>query len=451
MAQDQFRVNLTEGSVAKQLIRFSFPFLLSNLLQALYSMADMLIVGWYVGQRGISGVYIGGQITWMVTCIISGITVGSTVLIAQYQGADRSQDMKAVVRTTLTFAVIASFVLMLVMFACTPMVLRLLNTPADAYPQAFNYTYICMAGTIFVFGYNAVSAILRGMGDSRRPLYFIAIACVTNILLDLLLVAVFHMEASGAALATIASQGVSLALSILYLRSRNFMFDFHPKSFRIDGDKLRRLIKIGLPLSVQNTLVTVSFMFITSLINSFGLAAGSGLGIVGKFNSFAMLPAMALSMSIAAITGQNVGAKAFDRAKRSLWVGIGLSAAYAAVIFAWAQLLPGSIIGIFNTDADVVAAGTLYIRSFSFDFLCVAFVFCINGFINGAGHTSFSLMNGLLSSVLVRVPLAYLLARTADLGIAGIGLAAPIASLVSLCIGLVYVRSGRWKTAKILD
>lgn len=451
MQQARFQNNLTEGPIARQLIRFSLPFLLSNALQALYALTDMLILGWFGGAGGISGVHIGGQVTMIVTNFVAGITVGTTVLIAQYQGANRPDDTRDVIQTTLAFALMASAVLTAIMIVAAPSVLTMMKTPEEAYGEALAYLRVCMTGVVFIFGYNAINAILRGMGDSTRPLWFIAIACLINIGLDFLLVACFGMGAGGAAIATVVSQAIALAMAVVYLKSRAFVFDFKPSSFRIVPDKLKLLVQVGLPVSIQNVLTSLSFAFNTSLVNQFGLAASTGLGITSRFNSFAMLPAMAMSMALSAFTGQNVGAGKHARALRSLWIGIGICFSFALVVFAWAQLSPSSIIGIFSRDAEVLEVGSVYMRAFSWDFLLVAFIFCLTGFINGSGHTTFSLAQSLVCAVVLRVPLAYFFSSTMGMGVAGIGLAAPGASLLGLAASLAYVLLGKWKTAKIIQ
>lgn len=256
---EKFRKDLTQGSVTKQLLKFSVPFLLSNLLQALYSVADMVIVGQFCGKSGITGVSIGGQINILVTGAALGLAIGGTVLIAQYGGAKKYDDQKSTIGTMTTLYIILSAVLTVVMVLLTKPILRLLKTPDNAFEEAVRYLTICMLGTVFMFLYNAISAILRGMGDSKRPLYFVAIAAAVNVVGDIVLVGPLKMGAAGAAVATISSQGISVILSLIYLFSSGFFSGYKIKDFRIDRQKALSIIKIGLPSSVQQVIVSFSF------------------------------------------------------------------------------------------------------------------------------------------------------------------------------------------------
>ena len=322
----KFQQDLTRGSVAKQLFKFALPFLLSNLLQAMYNMADMLIVGQFSGPVGTSAVGIGGNVTILVINLISGLAVGGTVLIAQFIGAQRQEDVKKTIGTMFTLYGIAALVLTAVMLVLSPQILRLLNAPKESFAEARKYLDICMAGNVFIFGYNSVSAVLRGMGNSRHPLIFVAIATVTNVILDLIFVGVFGMGAAGAAWATIMAQALSFILSVIYLRRNNFLFDFRQRSFRIDREIALLLLKVGLPTSLQGTLVSSSFMFLTRLANDIaGIAGSTALSIAGKVNSVAILPSLAMQASVSSMAGQNLGAKKPKRAIKTMFVAIGIA------------------------------------------------------------------------------------------------------------------------------
>lgn len=440
--------DFTKGNIGGHLIRFCLPFLAANLLQALYSVVDMLVVGNFSGKAALSGVNIGGQVTHLMVMAVSGLTVGGTVLVAQYYGARRQKDASETIGTMFTLLFGLAIVATVLMIAlCEPM-LHSLNTPLESFSEAKAYLNICALGNLFVFGYNAIASVQRAMGDSKRPLIFVGVACALNIFLDLLLVAVFKMGAAGAAWATIASQGVSLLLSAWYLGRNKFIFDFKLSSFKVRADKVRGLIKIGLPSSVQSIVVNLSFLLMTGLVNGFGVDASAAVGIAGKFNSFAILPAVAMSQSVSSMAAQNIGAGFFDRAKKVLWHGVEIALLLGAAVFVVAQLFPEAILRIFIDDMDaanlaVIQMGVQYMRTFSFDYLLVPVVFCLNGLLTGAGHTNISLVNGALSSIILRIPVAYFLSKTA-LGLAGVGLAAPAASLASTIFALWFVLSGRW-------
>ena len=439
--------DFTRGSISHHLVRFALPFLLANLLQALYSVADMLIVSWVCGTNSMSGVNIGGQITHMIMMMVSGLTTGGTVLVGQYYGARRGEDVKQTIGTMLSLLTLLGIALMVIMLIACDGVLRLLNTPTESFSEAHNYLVISLIGTLCVFWYNALSSIQRGLGDSKRPLIFVAVACVVNVALDLLMVGAWQMGASGAALATIISQGLSVVLCAVYLGTHGFVFDFRPASFRIHADKVRLLIKIGLPSSVQSIVTNLSFLIMTAIVNSFGVAASAAVAVCGKFNSFGIMPALAMSSSVSSVAAQNIGAERYDRALDSLKVGMRISAAIGVAVFAFTQLCPELILKVFNAEDEVLKYGVTYLRAFSFDYLTVSFLFCINGLMLGAGHSMFSLINSMLSAILLRAPVALLLSRT-PMGLAGVGAAAPIASLASLCVGIWFLLSGRWKHSR---
>lgn len=446
----KFEKNLAEGNVAKQLILFAIPFIFSNLIQSLYNVADMIIVGQFSGTISMSGVNIGGQITNIVTNLVIGLAAGATVLIGQYLGAGQKRALEETISTLFCTLLVAAVVLSVVMILLREPVLRLIQTPAESFEEASRYLSITMAGTIFIFGYNALSAVMRGMGDSRRPLYFVAIACFVNIFLDLLMVGKWGMGASGAALATVISQAVSMILCIFYLQRNQFVFSFRLSSFRFHKLRLRTLLRIGIPTSIQSFASSLSFLFLTAMVNSLGVTASAAVGAVGKFNGFAILPAIAISNSVAAMSAQNIGAGKIQRAQKTFYVGLALSFSISAVIFLLSRLFPEQILTIFADDAEMAAAGVVYLASFSLDYLFVPFYFNLNGLFNGSGHTTFSLVNGAMASVLVRIPACYFFGAVLGMGLGGYGLGAPSASLAAALVGFGYFLSGRWKVSTII-
>lgn len=443
---EKFRKDLTQGSVTKQLLKFSVPFLLSNLLQALYSVADMVIVGQFCGKAGITGVSIGGQINILVTGAALGLAIGGTVLIAQYGGAKKYDDQKSTIGTMTTLYIILSAVLTVVMVLLTKPILRLLKTPDNAFEEAVRYLTICMLGTVFMFLYNAISAILRGMGDSKRPLYFVAIAAAVNVVGDIVLVGPLKMGAAGAAIATISSQGISVILSLIYLFNSGFFSGYKIKDFRIDRQKALSIIKIGLPSSVQQVIVSFSFLTLTALVNSLPNAAAASAcqGIVGKINSFAILPGLAMSSAISSMAGQNIGAGEFKRAKKTMTTGLAIAMGISVLVFVIVEIFPRELLSLFTSET-----GITFLRLAAVDYIIVTPVFCMNGLAIGAGYTNIALLNAVFSSIVIRVPLAYLLVRVLDLGFNGIGIAMGFASVASIVVGFIFIQSGKWKKAKI--
>jgi len=447
----KFERNLTEGNVLKQLVVFSLPFLVSTIVQSLYNVADMLIVGVFSGTNSMAGVNIGGQVTLILTNIVIGLCTGGTVMIAQYLGAKDKKAMQETIATLMTLLLFLSIAITVVMLFLKEPVLHLIQTPKEAFEESDRYLTVTVIGTIFITGYNVLSAIMRGMGDSKRPFYFVLVACVTNIVLDLVLVAVFDMGAFGAAVATVFSQFLSMVLCIIYLIKNNFAFDFNPKSFKIYRNKLSMLIKIGLPSAVQNGVTSFSFLVITALVNSIGgVNASAAVGVVGKFNGFAILPALAMSMSISTMAAQNIGAGKWDRALKAAKIGTLISVCCSYAIFAVAQIFPEAILTLFNKDPEVIACGVTYMRTFSYDYLFVPVLFGFNGLFVGAGKTAISLINGLLSSIVLRVPGAAILGVTFGMGLFGVGLGAPLASAGSLIFAICYFVFGKWKTNNVV-
>jgi putative MATE family efflux protein len=442
--------NLSTGSVLGKLVRFSIPFLLSNLVQSLYNVADMLVVGNFSGTQSMSGVVIGGQVTFILTIVVIGLSMGATVLIGQYIGAGNHRGLERVTATIITLLIGVAVVLTGAMLALKGPTLRLIRTPPESFAEANRYLTVTVSGVVFIFGYNAFSAILRGMGNSRQPFYFVATACIANIALDLLFVAVFHWNAFGAALATVMSQGLSMILCIVYLKRNNFQFDFKPKSFRIYPDQLRLIFKIGLPTCLQNAVTSLSFLFITAIVNSVGgVAASAAVGAAGKFNSFAFMPTQAMSASVSTMSAQNIGAGRMDRAIQSCKIGILASIFFTYSLFVLVQLFPAAILSIFGSDPEMIANGVTYIRIFSSEFLIIPFAFCINGFLIGGGHTMFTLFNSMFSAVLLRVPVCYTFAVTLGWGIRGVALGAPAAAAGTLAVSVIYLMTGQWKHSVI--
>lgn len=437
--------NLAKGNVAKQLIIFAIPFIISNIIQTLYSVADMVIVGQFNGTASMSGVNIGGQVTMLILNVAIGISTGGTIMIAQSVGAEKTGKLQKIIGTLLTSLMIAAVILTVLMLLLKDPILRVIHTPEESFSEASVYLMITALGTVFIFGYNALSAIMRGMGDSKSPLYFVTVACVANIGLDLLLVGVFHQGAMGAAVATIISQALSMILCVIYLRRKKFVFDFNLKSFGIDMGQLKSILKLGIPLTIQNLISNLSFLFMTMLVNYMGVTASAAVGAVGKYNGFAILPAIAMNAAISAMVAQNIGAEREDRAIKTMLTGMGLAYMISIPIFILTTAAPQTVLRMFSTDAELIAVGVPYLRAFSIDYLLVPVAFCLIGFFIGTGHTTFSLFSNIMSAIVIRIPMAYLLSNVAGMGLPGVGLAVPLASATTIVLGLLFFFSGRWR------
>ncbi len=442
----KFENNLAEGNVVKQLILFSLPVLISNIIQSLYSTVDMLVVGQFANEAAMSGVNIGGQVSFIITNMVFGLSVGATVLIGQYKGANNRQGINEVIATLLISLVVLAAVITTIFIFLTEPILNIIQTPAESYHEAKRYFIISMTGTVFIFGYNALSALMRGLGDSKNPLIFVAIACGVNILLDLLLVATLKMGAAGAALATVISQAISMILCILYLAKNNFIFDFSKESFKaFSKNQLKLILKVGIPTSIQNVASGLSFLFLTTLVNTMGVMASAAVGAVGKLNGFAILPGVAMSTSVSAMSAQNIGAGEYKRASHTMYTGIAVALGISIVIFALVGLFPESCMRMFGDDPEFIQCGVDYIKSFKYDYLIAPVFFCFNGLFIGSGHTTFSLANGILSSVLFRIPASFIFGMALNLGLQGVGLGAPVASIAALILCITFYTTGKWK------
>ncbi|MCL2106619.1 MAG: MATE family efflux transporter [Oscillospiraceae bacterium] len=461
---ETFQKDLTQGSVAKHLILFSLPFLASNFLQALYSMGDMFFVGRYGGPVGASAVGIGGQVMYLTLSLIGGLTVGGTVLIAQLFGAKRQDQLSRTIGTMFSLYGIAALAMTALMLALNPLILRPLATTPEVYEEALRYVNVCTLGLLPIFGYNGVSAVLRGMGDSRHPLAFVTVAALLNVALDALFCGPMGRGAAGAAWATVISQGVSFLLSVLYLRRRKFLFDFSPRSFRLDRELARKLLKIGLPSSIQGTLVTFSFMVLMAVAGSIaGVVGSTALSITGRVNSMAILPAFAMQAAVSSMAGQNLGAGKHRRAFRTMATAVGITLGISVALFLLVRQFATPIVQLFlgdiasnrggldpETARQCVEQSALYLRNLSWDYLLVSFVFNIAGLAIAAGQTRFAMATALVSSLLVRAPMAWLLGKTLDLGLANMAFAATIATAVTLIIQLIYLAAGVWKKGKLV-
>lgn len=444
--------DLTTGSVGKELLRFSFPFMLSNALQTVYNLVDMMVVGQFVGSTGLSAVSIGGQITWLLCCLAIGYASGGQIFISQLVGAGDHQGIRRTIGTLFTSIAVFSIVFTIVGIVFHNPLLTLLNTPEEAFSQARDYVVICSAGMFFVYGYNTVSAVLRGMGDSTRPFLFIAISATLNVILDLIFVGPMGMRAAGAALATILSQAVSFVISIIYLfiRRDSFGFDFKLKSFAVDRRTFKALSYLGLPLTVQTTAINVSMLYVTAGVNSYGLVYSSVFGIGSKLHNIMFIITNSISTASATMFGQNLGAGKFDRVKKVFWFGNLYCMIFFAVVAVVCLLFPTPIFQTFTQDADVLALAPPYMVSLVVMYFGFATMTAGIALINGIGNGSLSLITALLDGVIVRIGLCMLLSGPCGMGVWGYFWGNALAGFVSTIIGDFYYLSGLWKKRKLM-
>lgn len=445
-----FEQDLTTGSVGKKLLWFSIPFCLSNLIQSVYSVADTLIVSYFGGTNSVSAVSLSSMIIIILTNIAAGLSTGGTVMLGQYLGAGRRDKLPQVISTLFIVLFVISAVITSGLWIFIHPVLKLLNTPPESYTESYQYLLVSLIGIVFIFGYNAISGVMRGLGDSKTPMIFVIIACIVNILLDLVLVGLFDMGAPGAAVATVFSQGLSMILCIIYLKKNDFVFDFKPSSFKFYGSEFRGLMITGLPNAIMLSITNISFLVLGGMINDIGgVNASAATGIVGKFHGFAILPESAVGASAAAVVSQNMGAGYEDRAKKSVRYCLIFSLIISAIALAVMQLFPRPIFSLFNAEDAVTDVGIYYIRSFSFEYVFLPFVISMNSMFNGTGNGWVSLVTNLISAVAVRVPAAILYARVLDMGVFGIGLATPTATFAGMAVAFIFYKMGVWKKLRI--
>lgn len=437
--------NLTEGNVFRVLLEFTIPFVIANVIQALYGAVDLLVIGKYCTPESVAAVSTGTQVTQIITSMITGLTLGGTIMVGKYTGMNAKEEVKKTIGTTLSIFGAAAVVLTVLMLFFTPAILRLLKTPEESFELAKLYVIICSCGILFICGYNAISAILRGYGDSKRPMMFIALACVLNIVGDVVLTGILGMGVAGVAIATIGSQAVSMICAICYLNRNQFIFTFRFANLKIDRDKALELAKVGIPISLQECMVRLSFLYLTSVTNRLGVYAAAAVGVASKYDVFAMLPATSIANALAAITAQNYGAGKPERAKRSLAAGLAFAVAASAVFWLWAQVSPQTMIGIFSDNQDIIAAGIPFFTSCSYDYLAVSFVFCLNGYLNGRSKTIFTMISCCFGALALRMPLIWLVYSCWPDNLFRIGTIAPLVSGFMACYTLIYVIYGFWK------
>ena len=431
-------VSLTEGRVAPTLVRFALPFMLSSLLQSLYGAADLFVVGRYAGAAAVSGVSIGSQIMSTVTMLILSLSMGGTVLIGNYIGRRDGEGAATAIGTQAALFGLFALVLTPLMLLGTDAGVALMQTPVEAVADTRDYVFTCSLGLPFIIGYNALSGIYRGLGDSKTPVYFVALATVINIAADFLLVGGLNMGATGAAIATVAAQGLSFIAALFFMMKKGFAFPFSRRHLRLNHHAAGRILKVGAPLALQSTSVHLSFLIISAIINTMGLIASAAVGVTEKIMAFAFLPPDAFAAAVAAMTAQNIGAGKPKRALQALKWSILFSLAFGLAVCGFANLFPEVLPAVFTTDGEVIRAAGLYMRTYSMDCVLVAFVFSFNNYFSGCGNAVISMVHNVIATFAVRIPVTLLMSRLEGASLLHMGLAAPAASLLSILICAGY-------------
>ena len=440
--------DFTQGSILKKLIPFMIPILGALVLQAAYGAVDLLVVGRFGSTAGLSAVSTGSQILNLVTFVITQLAMGITVLIARYIGEKSTGQIGQLLGGAVTvFAIVSAVLFVVMVFFAKPLAV-LMQAPQEAISLTTVYVRICGGGIFFIVAYNVLAAIFRGLGDSRSPLIFVAVACVVNIIGDLILVAGFHLDAAGAAIATVAAQAVSVVLAIVLLKKKDLKFGIQKKDFRING-QCKRFLKVGLPLALQEFLTQMSFLALCAFVNKLGLEASSGYGVACKIVNFAMLVPSSLMQSMASFVSQNVGAGKPDRAKKSMFTGMGLGVIVGVVVFICVWCFGDVLTSVFTTDTAVIQKGTEYLRGFAPETIVTAVLYSMVGFFNGYEKTVWVMIQGLVQTLLVRLPLAYVMSIQPHASLTKIGLAAPVATCFGIVLNvifyLIFTRKMEWE------
>lgn len=429
--------DFTQGSIPKKLALFMLPILGALVLQAAYGAVDLLVVGRFGTTAGLSAVSTGSQVLNLVTFVVTQFAMGITVLIARYLGEKHPEYIGQVIGGgTVVFAIIAA-VLFVVMVGFARGISILMQAPAEAVELTASYVCICGAGIFFIVAYNVLSAIFRGLGDSKSPLIFVLVACIVNIFGDLLLVAGFHMDAAGAAIATVAAQAVSVVCAVAMLLKKHLPFQLKKTDFRLNL-QCRKFLDIGLPLALQEFLTQVSFLALCAFVNRLGLEASSGYGVACKIVNFAMLIPSSLMQSMASFVSQNVGADNKKRARQTLFTGIAIGLVFGCAVFALVWFEGDLLSGIFTTDAAVIVNAFAYLRGFAPETIVTAVLFSMVGYFNGNNKTVWVMVQGLVQTLLVRLPMAYIMSIQPNASLTMIGLAAPTSTAVGIVLNVCF-------------
>ena len=435
--------NFTEGKIIGPLMRFALPVMFALFLQAMYGAVDLMVVGKFSAAEEVSAVSTGSQIMLTIGNLVASLAMGTTIYFGQQIGMGKLKLGGQIIGASIALFLAIGLCMSILIPVLSPRIASVMQAPEAAFGQTVGYIRICGAGMIAIVSYNLIGAIFRSMGDSKTPLITVGIACVVNIVGDLLLIAVLGLGARGAAIATVSAQVVSVVASLIFISRQNFAFEFNPKMIRFDADIIGRVLKLGSPIALQDFLVGFSFLVVQAIVNTLGVTASAGVGVAEKVCGFIMLVPAAFMQSISAFVAQNAGAGKMDRAMKALKSTIAVSFVFGFAMFVLAFFRGDLLTGIFAKDADVVLAGAEYLKSYAIDCLFTCFLFCFIGFYNGIGETTFVMAQGIIGAFLVRIPVVILMSKWEPVTLFHIGLATPCSTVVQiiLCFGcLIFLK-----------
>ncbi len=429
--------DFTKGSILHKLVLFMLPILGALVLQAAYGAVDLLVVGHFGSTSGLSAVSTGSQVLNLVTFVVTQFAMGVTVLIARYLGEKKPQYIGQVIGGACSVFALVAVALFVVLVGAARPLSALMQAPQEAMDLTAGYVHICGAGIFFIVAYNLLSAIFRGLGDSKSPLLFVPVACIINIFGDLALVAGLHLDAVGAAIATVLAQAVSVVCAVVMLLKKKLGFQLRREDFRLNA-QCKKFLAIGLPLALQEFLTQMSFLALCAFVNRLGLEASSGYGVACKIVNFAMLIPSSLMQSMASFVSQNIGAGNPARAKRSMFTGIGLGLMFGCAVFALVWCRGDWLSGVFTADAAVIANSYAYLKGFALESIVTAILFSMVGYFNGNNQTVWVMVQGLAQTLLVRLPMAYFMSVQPNASLTKIGLAAPTSTIFGIVLNVCF-------------
>ena len=432
--------DLTQGSIIGNIMTFSLPYMLAYFLQILYGLADLFVIGQYCGVDSTTAVSNGAQVMYMVTVVLIGLAMGTTVLTARAIGAKDPVRTRAVVGNTVTMFAIIAVVLMVVLLCLRGWIVGVMDTPTEALNGMEHYLTICFIGIPFIIAYNIIASIFRGLGDSKSPMYFVAVACVVNIILDFFFIGVLELGAMGAALGTTLSQAASVLFALCYIRRHKGVLDISRSDLRPQRDVIKLILKIGLPIAMQDGFIQISFLAITVIANGRGLVDAAAVGIVEKFIGLVFIVPSAMLSTVSAISAQNIGANKMPRAKQTMRTAMLITSVYGLVVSITLQFIPQVAVGLFTSDSQVLAQGSDYLRGYVWDCIFASLHFCFSGFFTACGYALISFLHNSLSIVCARVPLAWLSSMLYPDTLYPMGLSTCAGSFISclICIGAYW-------------
>ncbi len=429
--------DLTQGNLIKNIFVFSLPFLFSYFLQTLYGMADLFIVGQYNGASSISGVSIGSQIMHMLTVMLVGICMGTIVMIGRNVGSHNEKGISKTIGNSISLFTILSVILVIVLLLLLNPIVNIMQTPLEAIDETKKYLLICFIGIPFIIAYNVISSIFRGLGDSKTPMYFIIIACIANIALDYLFIGCFDLHASGAAYGTVIAQAISVVCSIISISKRK-LIQIHKEDLKLEKEYFQPILKTGIPVSLQDGLIQISFLIITMIANRRGVEVSAAVGIVEKIISFLFLVPSSMLSTVSTIASQAIGANKKELARKVTFICIGIAFTFGIIIGIVFQFIAENVLSLFTKEQNVIALGASYIHSYVFDCAIAGIHFCFSGFYVATGYSKISFIQNILSIIFMRVPGAYLASIYFPNTLYPMGLAAPLGGVLQVVICVIF-------------